>query len=597
MLSKKFALVLSLMCLTGWLSGCVTSAVNHSPAQDAQTRTDVDVDAELSVIEPELPNIELDAELLEQLMVLNFSSFGADWQRAKVNALLAAQSSQDYRLARLATILSLRNNDYTSAAQAGELWLELDKDNENALNTLVIALVGSGQVADALLRLEQFRLDKQDEQDIDAHIREVAGVLIRQRNADAAIEIAADYITRYPDTAQVLLSAAYVADYFKRDEATEDWLAKALMLKPGWDLAAQMKVGLLRRQDKPEEVIAYIEQYVRDNPGSILMRINHAAELSRAEKYADALALMQQVLLDDPENSSALSYAAALAQQLEQPDLAKQLYQRALEQDPQNDEVRWTLAGFAVREQQYLKAERLYQQVESKDSYFRAQLQIANMRYHTRGIKNAINVLRALEPQTEAEYVDVALTRHYLLMRDHQYEEAFGYINDSLLYLPENTELVYARALVAAELSQLELAEKDLRLIIKNQPTNANALNALGYTLADQTERYLEAKELIMKALELRPTDGHILDSMGWVLYRLSDYEGAIDYLKRAYKESKEVEVAAHLGEVLWEAGRQDEAREIWQEAIAKDAKNPILIKTLERYEQRGSDISKLDGK
>jgi len=100
-----------------------------------------------------------------------------------------------------------------------------------------------------------------------------------------------------------------------------------------------------------------------------------------------------------------------------------------------------------------------------------------------------------------------------------------------------------------------------------------------------------------MKALELRPTDGHILDSMGWVLYRLSDYEGAIDYLKRAYKESKEVEVAAHLGEVLWEAGRQDEAREIWQEAIAKDAKNPILIKTLERYEQRGSDISKLDGK
>jgi Flp pilus assembly protein TadD len=206
------------------------------------------------------------------------------------------------------------------------------------------------------------------------------------------------------------------------------------------------------------------------------------------------------------------------------------------------------------------------------------------MRYYTRGLKGAINTLRALEPRTEAEYIDRATTRHYLLLQDYQYEEAFGAINETIAYFPENTDLIYARALVAAELNQLETVEHDLRSIIARRPKHANALNALGYTLADQTERYEEAKELIVKALELRPNDAHILDSMGWVLYRMEDFEQAVSYLRRAYDKAPEVEVAAHLGEVLWEKGEADQARSVWVEAFDKDAENPLLNRTLQRY-------------
>jgi tetratricopeptide (TPR) repeat protein len=169
-------------------------------------------------------------------------------------------------------------------------------------------------------------------------------------------------------------------------------------------------------------------------------------------------------------------------------------------------------------------------------------------------------------------------------MGAYEYDEAFGYINETLVYLPENPELLYARALVAAELRKIDIAEQDLRAIIAKHPEHANALNALGYTLADQTDRYDEAKEFILKALALRPNDAHILDSMGWVLYRLKDFDRAIEFLQKAYKISPEAEVAAHLGEVLWESGQPEKARLVFLQSYAEESDNPILNKVIQRY-------------
>jgi len=343
---------------------------------------------------------------------------------------------------------------------------------------------------------------------------------------------------------------------------------------------------MLAKQDRITERSAYIQRYIADNPQSIGMRIQYAAELARDKEYQRALEVMLDVIDDDSDNTGAVIYAGALAQELEQSELAKQLYQKALVLEPSNDDVLWTLAGFSIREEDYLQAEEFYQRIGEGDNYFSAQLQVANMRYETKGLKSALNILRELSATTEGQYVEIALSRHYLLMQDYQYEDALGYINDSLVYLPDNIDLIYARALVASELKDIKVAEDDFRSILAVEPDNVNALNALGYTLADQTQRYDEAKELIAKALTLRPDSAHILDSMGWVLYHLKDFDGAISYLQQAFDTSPEVEVAAHLGEVYWESNRHDEAHDVWQQAYKLDSKNKVLIETLERFGQ-----------
>ncbi|MFT4630772.1 MAG: tetratricopeptide (TPR) repeat protein [Arenicella sp.] len=582
-LPVSFALILVLV-----LSACASGVTQTVEALNDEQTEKVSAKAKLAAVvvdkgqpDPILPNLELDAQLLETLLITQLASFAGDWELASESALSAAKTTKDYRIARLAALLAMRAKNYSVSVEGAQLWLDLDQDSTDAGTALLLGQLGEGDVTAAY----QGFVKRQSEQDIDDYIKEVSGVLVRQDSPDVAISISELYIEAYPESAQVALSSAYVAEKFKKEELVEAWLGRALLLKPNWDLAAQLKANLLRSQGKLQERSKYIKEYIDSNPKSVGMRINYAAELAVEKKYQDALKVMRGVISDDPKNVAGLVYAAALAQQLEDYNSAKNFYIKALQVDPSNDEVRWSIARIFVMDEKYQQAELYYQEISGRQYFFNAQLQVANMRYHTQGLKSAINALRRLEPQTENEYIDRATTRHYLLMQEKQYEEAFSAINETLAYLPENLELVYARALVAAELSELKTAEKDFRFILKQQPLHADAMNAFGYTLADQTDRYLEAKELITKALELQPKAPHILDSMGWVLFRLNDLDQAVKFLQQAYDLSSEVEIAAHLGEVLWVKGEKDRARDVWRNAFEKESKNPLLASTLRRFE------------
>jgi tetratricopeptide (TPR) repeat protein len=170
-----------------------------------------------------------------------------------------------------------------------------------------------------------------------------------------------------------------------------------------------------------------------------------------------------------------------------------------------------------------------------------------------------------------------------LFTRSGEQDQAMDVLNEALQQFPQSNTLLYARSMLAEQLGDLAMMERDLRDIIERDPDNATALNALGYTLANRTQRYGEAYELITRALELQPDEPAILDSMGWILYRKGRYEEAVGYLTRAYTEFPDPEVAAHLGEVLWVSGETEAATTVWQGALMKDPEHKVLLETLER--------------
>ena len=535
-------------------------------------------------VDADLPDVELSAETLELLLTQHFASYGGDWSRASDSALRVAEATQDYRVARSATLLALKGNDFNQTLKGAALWAALKPDDSDATNVLLVSNVGSGNVDDAFAGFEANRGEK----GLDEHIRKVAGLVVKQTNASAAIAVMQKYAEREPESAQVMLSAAFVAQTFKQYRQAEQWIDESMRLRPDWDAAAQMKVELLSVKGSLLERSEFIVQYAKAHPSSVMMNLNYAADLARQKEYQRALDVMKAVIATQPNDNvdnRALRYSGALAQQLGDNEQAKRYYSQALGQDSSDDDARWSLARIALIEEKYVTAERLYNDIEAPESFIRAQIQVATARYHLYGIERALATLSVLEPMAEHDYVDLALARHGFLLNDRQYEEAFGQINEVLLYLPDNLDLLYARALVAAELNKVDVAERDFRIIIAQHPEHADALNALGYTLADQTQRYEEAKVFISKALAIRPQAAHILDSMGWVLYRLNDYGQAIEFLEKAYKNTKEVEIGAHLGEVYWESGNQDKARAVWQGAFQKDADNPVLKKTLNKYD------------
>ncbi len=171
-----------------------------------------------------------------------------------------------------------------------------------------------------------------------------------------------------------------------------------------------------------------------------------------------------------------------------------------------------------------------------------------------------------------------------LLRSARRYPQAMEVFNTALGIVPGNSDLLYARALVAEKLGRIDILESDIRAILKTEPDNAHALNALGFTLADQTDRYQEAYGYLKRAIEIMPDDAAIIDSWGWIHYRLGDYDKAISLLRKALSQFDDAEISAHLGEVLWVSGAQQEARQIWQRALKKSPDDPTLQNVMQRF-------------
>ena len=230
------------------------------------------------------------------------------------------------------------------------------------------------------------------------------------------------------------------------------------------------------------------------------------------------------------------------------------------------------------------QALRAYRKVRDGSYYLSARIRSAEIMADRGELRWARWHLAATPRYTRGDDVRLYRAESGLLLRADRPAEAITVLDAALYTYPEHDDLLYARAMVAERLDRLDILERDLRAIIARDPNHAEALNALGYTLADRTDRYEEALALVERALALEPDEYHIVDSMGWVLYRLGRHEEAAEHLRRSYEGEPDPVVAAHLGEVLWALGRHEEAREIWDSALDDAPDNEVLLETIERF-------------
>jgi tetratricopeptide (TPR) repeat protein len=273
-----------------------------------------------------------------------------------------------------------------------------------------------------------------------------------------------------------------------------------------------------------------------------------------------------------------------LALQLEDYAGAETAFRRALGLGhPDPGAVYLALGQAAESAKHYDEALGWYRRVEGGDR-LRAHLRIATLIAKRDGLEQGRAYLQSLEPRSQEERVQVILVEAQLLREAKAWQETYDMLSQAAETFPDSYEILYDRAMAAERVDKLDVLEKDLRRVIEMKPDYAHAYNALGYTLAEKTDRLDEAYQLIEKAISLAPQDPFILDSLGWVHYRRGNLEEALKHLKSAYAARPDPEIAAHLGEVLWKLGQRDEARKVWKTALSDNPEHEQLLAVIQKF-------------
>ncbi len=556
------------------LAGCSTTPVQQGAMTSLQ--------ASEPTPQAQAPEVELSAELLYQLLVAEFSGQQGALQLSAATYLKAAYQTRDYRLARRATRIAVYGRDNVTALHAARLWVELEPNNDEAHKSAAALLIAAGGNKQARPHLE--RLLQGTRQDDDHGYMLVATLLVNDPDPQRALATMKELSAGDADNPHALYAYAYLANKLGRRELAREQLQQLLEREPEHERGLILQAHVLHALGDEQASLESIAKAVRLFPDNHTLRLTYARMLVDARRLKEARREFITLNRAKPGDSDVIYALGLLAMEASDLDEAEAHFRTLLQQQEREEESRFALAQIAEARGDHDAAIEWFSSIAQGERYLEAQLQAARLLAKHRGLEQARHYLRELESSNDTELEILYLAEAELLNDAGQHQEAMAIYDEALELMAGNAELLYARALTAEKIGRLDILERDLKQILQQNPDDSRTLNALGYTLADRTERYQEALDYIERAHRLKPDDAAILDSMGWVLYRLGRLEEARDYLQRALAQLKDAEIAAHLGEVLWVSGMQEEARHVWKAAQEWEPEQPLLLQTIKRF-------------
>ena len=467
---------------------------------------------------------------------------------------------------------------------AALLWAELAPDDTRALQASAIELVRDGQLDRAVDQMRK-ALELQGETNFD--FLASSAVELTNEDRDSLLKTFDAILKEYPDHRSLKLGKAILLQQAGRDEEAMQLCDQLLKHDPEYVKALILKGRILNKLGRGNEAEKMLADAVERHPDRPRLRLLYARVLVHMNKLDDARIQFEELLKQSPNDVEILISLALIALENDMLDQAETYFKRLLKLGQRKATASYYLGRISEKKGHLKEAETYFLNVPPGKEFMRAQVSLVQLMLSQGRLKDARKHLDEARNRYPIHAVQLYMLETEILTGAGKYNEALELFDAAVLRHPENVNLLYARAMVQEKLGKLQGLEKDLRAIIKLEPDNAAALNALGYTLADSTDRYKEARTLIEKAYSIDSEDPAIMDSMGWINYRQGNLEGALKYLTQAYKKYPDHEVAAHLGEVLWMMGRKDEALALWKKALEQKPDSEILRSTRERLEKQ----------
>ena len=579
---SKICLIL-FFCLSFVLSGCASLSQHGN----------VDAPPQAAVAEPEvplnLPNVELSGEILFRLLSADLAVQQQQYGLAASLYLLVAQETRDPRLAQQAARTALFARMDKELLEASRLWVELVPESRLAREAIIAGYIRNGD-SDAVQEHLDFILSHKGRDDDDELVQLIISLVPTGPNRDTQLETAYRAVKllaeRHPDDPIASYAHGYMALQAGRLSEARSAIEATMKARPDWLGAKNLYAGILRMQRNPFEAAIFLGGAVKEHPDATDLRLNYARLLVETRQLDEALTQYLWIVDKQPDNEDALFIAALLSLQLNVLDQAEGLLQRLVAMGKRLDVTHFYLGQIADIRNETDAAIDHYTEVTGGEHYVDAQIRIAVLLAQRGDVLLARAHLDKLREAKSPDLSRIDMVDGHILVEDGQFDEAMKVYTAALQRSPDDRDLLFSQSILADKTGQFELVEKNLKHILEKDPNDVNALNALGFSMANYTTRYQEAYGYVQRALELRPHSGAILDSVGWVLYRLGRLDEAVDYLRRSLEIIKEPEVFAHLGEVLWMRGDHDGARQIWQQALERVPGDKSVLDVMKRFGQ-----------
>jgi len=555
-------------------------------------------------------NSALDAPLFYQLLLGEMELREGQPGNAFEVILDAARRTRDEQLFRRAVDIALQSRAGDQALIASRAWLQAQPRSLDALRMQLQILSALNRTADAAEPLKSLLAMTPDAERASL-IAAVPRFLQRATDKRQAAKLVESLLEPYKNSADLRVPVLVASG---RAWAAADDGALALSLAReahAIDAAAPgpvlLALDLMAKQPEAEQLV--LSQLGRPNVEPA-MRLAYARNLMAAQRLVDAVAQVERVTTESPDLAQPFLSLGALQLELRHPVAAETALQRYLQlagtgsapvpaataeggdtDDSDADtssrqgviQAWLMLAQAAEQRGDFKAAETWLGKIDDPKRALEVQTRRATLMARQGKLAEARETVRRA-PEREPGDARAKLLAEAGVLRDvKQWGEAFEVLGSAAKRFPDDSDLLYEQAMVAEKMDRLDEMERLLRRVIELKPDSAQAHNALGYSLADRSQRLPEARVLIRRALELSPGDPFITDSLGWVEYRLGELAEATRLLRQAYAARPDVEIGAHLGEVLWAAGQVEEARRIWAESKGRDAANDVLRETLAR--------------
>jgi len=518
----------------------------------------------------------LDPDVLFMLLTAEIAGQRGQYDVALEGYLEAAKRVHDPRLTERAAMIALYIKDGNKSNEAVSLWLKQEPNNLSARKIAALSALKAENKQQAVEQLSA--LLKQDPAGFEKTLFELASALQKEGNVPFIYDVMEALSVKHPDQAGVYFIQSLLAADMKNNGLAERKVEQALRLQPNWDKALILQAQMAVYAEDFKRAETLLRNASLKYPENQKFKKMLAQVLIKSAKYEEAGEVYETLIANDAKDFESQFSLGLVNLQLDRDDKAEDIFKQLLGQAEWRNQANFYLGKIEEKRDNTGNALTWFDKVTEGPFQFEAVVTAISLLAKDKQFDKAEQRLKALPGKFPKQKTRIVLIQAELYSQQKQYEKAYNYLTGELKNYPDQEELLYSRALMADRMGKLAVMEADLQKILAKAPDNVEALNALGYSLADKTTRYAEAETYLLQALRIKPDEPVILDSYGWLKYKMGNHHIALDYLQRAYEKQPENEIAAHLAEVLWVSGKKDDAKKLIVNALDNAPDDPYLL-------------------